>query len=178
MILFIGTESNGFFTEEIAKQFNMEVKYSGACPSLEVMKYEALAERYAYIIIDVASLPFETEDLRDTIAQIALATQGKLIVYAQGYLPDARLVQECAAAGIEYFLLSNSVSTLRAELERALKGQPTPLPLSVTKNGKTEDSADWEHHRRGRQPASNRRHDAMYPDLQVSPTKRPLCRVH
>ena len=67
MVLFIGTETDGFFVEEVAAQFHMSVQYTGEILSLETLKYQALQERYQYIILDVSSLSFASENIHGRI---------------------------------------------------------------------------------------------------------------
>lgn len=136
MVLFIGTETDGFFVEEVAAQFHMSVQYTGEILSLETLKYQALQERYQYIILDVSSLSFASENMGEIMRNILQTIQGELIVFARGYMEESSMVKECVAAGVQFFLLSNGIAQLKEELSLAFQGKASPFALQNNRTAK------------------------------------------
>lgn len=140
MILFIGTETAGFFISEVAKARQIPMRITGLVNSLENILNLALKEKYDYIVINIDMLTDSSKEIAAVINNIHISTTSRIIILTQGYGTNSEIIQELCSIGITSFLTSNNLSKIKEQLETALNGiddtsfakdgSPNQIPLS------------------------------------------------
>lgn len=121
MIIYIGEIETGYFIEEVAKSYNQTVKYTGIVSNLDDILIKSLKEKAEYIIINVSQLVYSSYDIVSVISRIKeTASNSKIIVMAQGYLPTSSLIDDCHKIGITDFLFSTELGNIKGELAQIL----------------------------------------------------------
>ena len=121
MIIYIGEIETGYFIEEVAKSYNQTVKYTGIVSNLDDILIKSLKEKAEYIIINVSQLVYSSYDIVSVISRIKeTASDSKIIVMAQGYLPTSSLIDDCHKIGITDFLFSTELGDIKDELAQIL----------------------------------------------------------
>ena len=124
MIIYIGEIETGYFIEEVAKSYNQTVKYTGIVSNLDDILIKSLKEKAEYIIINVSQLVYSSYDIVSVISRIKqTASDSKIIVMAQGYLPTSSLIDDCHKIGITDFLFDTELGDIKGELAQILKSK-------------------------------------------------------
>ena len=105
MIIFVGTQSRGYFLTETAKHRG-DVVYVEENPSILKQRNQILKENGEYIIFDIEQYTDASDVLADEIKKLVRAKGWEAVVYAPGYDPDSRIIKELQLAGIVYFVFS------------------------------------------------------------------------
>ena len=121
MIIYIGEIETGYFIEEVAKSYNQTVKYTGIVSNLDDILIKSLKEKAEYIIINVSQLVYSSYDIVSVISRIKeTASNSRIIVMAQGYLPTSSLINDCHKIGITDFLFATELGDIKDELAQIL----------------------------------------------------------
>ena len=121
MILYIGEIETGYFVEEVAKAYDQAVRYTGTISNLDDVIVKSLQEKADYIIINVGQLIYSSYDIATVMSRVKeTAADSEIIVMAQGFLPTSSMIQDCRNAGIQHFLFSTELGTIKKELEQIL----------------------------------------------------------
>jgi len=124
VIIYIGEIETGYFIEEVAKSYNQTVKYTGIVSNLDDILIKSLKEKAEYIIINVSQLVYSSYDIVSVISRIKqTASDSKIIVMAQGYLPTSSLIDDCHKIGITDFLFDTELGDIKGELAQILKSK-------------------------------------------------------
>lgn len=122
MIIFVGTQSRGYFLTETAKHRGESVAYVEENLSILKQRNQILKENGEYIIFDIEQYTDASDVLADEIKKLVRAKGWEAVIYAPGYDPDSRIIKELQLAGIVYFVFSSLPGEAGMELERCLQG--------------------------------------------------------
>ena len=122
MIIFVGTQSRGYFLTETAKHRGESVAYVEENLSILKQRNQILKENGEYIIFDIEQYTDASDVLADEIKKLVRAKGWEAVIYAPGYDPDSRIIKELQLAGIVYFVFSSLPGEAGMELERCLPG--------------------------------------------------------
>lgn len=114
MRLFIGAVEEGFFVEEQAKKEDDTCSFID--PNLHIR--EQLPEILQYsnitsIVFDLEQYADSAEEIADTIVKISEAKKARAIIYARGYIPQAKIIMQLYELGIRNFILGKNLSDIR-----------------------------------------------------------------
>ncbi|MBO5485042.1 MAG: hypothetical protein J6K58_06755 [Lachnospiraceae bacterium] len=124
MIVFVGKRERGFFCEEIARKREVQCVYIPENLYIEEQAKEILRykEKAKAIIYDLEQYVDESEILEDWILKIQEAIGIQTIIFAAGYLPQSKIVNDLYHKGIRNFIFSVFLGEQKEDLELALDG--------------------------------------------------------
>jgi len=133
MILYIGTKQNGFFVEEVAKNYNHSVRYTAELFDVNQILEESLKERTDYIIVDTGAMIFVGAEIVNIISRIKeTQPDSRIVIFSQGGNENSDISVSLKKIGIADFLFSFELGVLKSELEKILDpSNPKPEPKEV-----------------------------------------------
>ena len=145
MILYIGTKQNGFFVEEVAKNYNHSVRYTAELFDVNQILEESLKERTDYIIVDTGAMIFVGEEIVNIISRIKeTQPESRIIIFSQGGNEKSDISVSLKKIGITDFLFSFELGVLKSELGKILdpsNPQPEPEESNIEETNSTADIA-------------------------------------
>lgn len=121
-ILFCGSEIKGNFISEISRRKKDNITFTGE--EIHIMDFEKciFSSQYDVIVVDVADLCDETEDIVSYLERVKNAKNSKIIICAIGYSNKSILIQELIKADFKNFILANGLATQNEEYEKCISG--------------------------------------------------------
>lgn len=136
MIVFVGDEDRGYFVRESAALLKQDLYFVGYSMKIDRQINEILQMDCDYLILDIEQYTDDPEELAGAIARMDKAKGEKCstIIYAPGYSPSSRIIQELKERGLYYFLLSANMTDSKEQLERCMQGyyEEPEIPLEET----------------------------------------------
>ena len=122
MILFVGENDKGYFVPEIAEKYDEKCSFSGFVSDLESLSKKILQCSYSTVILHLPSLVImDYQNIGNFCKNIAIANGNiRLVVMAEGYNINSKIVQAAIGAGVRFFMLGVNATTLKKELSDAL----------------------------------------------------------
>lgn len=138
MIIFVGQSQQGFFMEDVARKLSLPYSYIDPAPRIEMQQQSILdliSQGATHIIYDIDQYDMSPFEIADAILQIGEASRVQTIIYAPGYLPDARALLALEQKGFSCFITQTVLSDQKDMLESFISGTYTPQEAPVS--GKT-----------------------------------------
>lgn len=137
-LVYIGSRETGFFTEQIAARYNMEVQYVSSNGHIEQQVNDILyLAQVKCIVYDVQQYIDDPETIRDEILKIQNCNGARPIIYAPGFLTFSQIIVTLYEGGISEFVLASDLSEQRAQLEKCINGYYTKNGISELETLKT-----------------------------------------
>lgn len=122
-VLYIGNKDTPFIFNDIAIKTDTDLDlFYGVTASKSDIIAKAISEKWLMIIINVDEVIAEQESIDEIIKSIAQGTSSKLIVMAQGYNPNSKVVINAAKSGVKYFMLATDATTNKEIYVNTLAG--------------------------------------------------------
>lgn len=140
MIVFVGSSQHGFFIEDVARKLSLPYEYIAPASRINLQQqsiFDSIQKGGTHILYDIDQYDMSPFEIAETILQIEEATQVQSIIYAPGYLPDAKALCALQQKGISYFITQTILSDQKDMLEAYLSGTYQP---AVTPNPNNEYS--------------------------------------
>ena len=129
MIVFVGSSQHGFFIEDVARKLSLPYEYIAPASRINLQQqsiFDSIQKGGTHILYDIDQYDMSPFEIADAILHIEEATQVQSIIYAPGYLPDAKALCALQQRGISYFITQTILSDQKDMLESYLSGTYQP----------------------------------------------------
>lgn len=121
MIVFVGSESKGFFAEEIAEKRNQKFAYVEAKSRILQQSYEILSlEGVEHMIFDIEQYADSHQELTAEIIKMSKCNNAKIIIFAPGYSLKSKILTELYREGVRNYILGITLAERKQQLELCL----------------------------------------------------------
>lgn len=126
LIIFIGSNTNGYFAEEVAKirgfdYVNIPAKGYIKEQTNDIL-FAAGGNKCEYLIYDVEQYIDSAETIADEILSVSKTINAKPIIYAPSFIPESAMARAMVDRDIKSFVLSGSPTDLKDQLEKNMTG--------------------------------------------------------
>ena len=125
MILFVGEQDKGWFVPETVEKKNEKCEYSGFVSSLEELSKTILQGSFTAVVLHLPSIVImDYQNIGKFCKNLMIANGNiRIVVMAEGYNINFRIIQAAIAAGVSFFMLGTNAGMLKNELLDALDGK-------------------------------------------------------
>ncbi len=121
MIVFVGSESKGFFAEEIAEKRNEKFAYVEPKSRILQQSYEILSyEGVEHLIFDIGQYADSPQELTAEILKISRCNNAKIIIFAPGFSLKSKVLTELYKEGVRNYILGTTLAEMRQQMELCL----------------------------------------------------------
>lgn len=122
-MIFIGSESRGYFAEEFATKKGLTFAYVEQSGHISDQVNDILEHgTQDFMIFDAEQYIDTASDLASEIKRICVTNNAKPILFAPGYMSDSELIVEMRFAGINLFITAVVPSEINDQLEKCMNG--------------------------------------------------------
>lgn len=125
MILFVGSQTVGYWAEEPAKMNNESIEYIEPCNDIKMQTNDILrlrSEKVNYVVYDIEQYSITAAEIANEIYNIYQAGNAEPIFLATSFLPTSDLVIRLQEKGFNKFIFEYADSEKKSELEKCING--------------------------------------------------------
>lgn len=123
MIVFIGSKVKGFFVEEIAEQKGMQAVFIESSHDIRNQINMILeVQGPKFMIFDVEQYTNDAETLANELQRIRKVNNAKIIIFAEGYLPNSTMIISLLKNEFKNFIFATSLGKKKDQLEKCMNG--------------------------------------------------------
>lgn len=117
MILYIGSESNSYFVEEIAEKKGFEMAYVDSKNHIQDQTAEILSfQNVEFMIFEISQYIDDSEIITKEIIRISKANNAKVIIFAPGYFLNSKIIVDLYRCGIYNFIVAVDLTGMKEQL--------------------------------------------------------------
>lgn len=121
--MFVGSREVGFFSEQVASRYNLEVEYIPSNGHITQQINEILyISQVQCIVYDIQQYIDDPEIICEEILKIQNCNGATPIIYAPGFSTFSRVIVALYEGGISEFILASDLSEQRSQLEKCMNG--------------------------------------------------------
>lgn len=122
-LVFVGSREIGFFSEQVASRYNLEVEYIPSNGHITQQINEILyISQVQCIVYDIQQYIDDPEIICEEILKIQNCNGATPIIYAPGFSTFSRVIVALYEGGISEFILASDLSEQRSQLEKSMNG--------------------------------------------------------
>lgn len=117
MILYIGSESNSYFVEEIAEKRGFDMAYVDSKNHIQEQTAEILSfQNVEFMIFEISQYIDDSEVITKEIIRISKANNSKVIIFAPGYFLNSKIIVDLYKCDIYNFIIAADLTGMKEQL--------------------------------------------------------------
>lgn len=117
MILYIGSEDNSYFVEEIAEKKGFEISCIESRNHIQDQTAAILTKQNVeFMIFEISQYIDTTDEITNEIIRISRANNAKVIILAPGYFMNSKIIVDLYKNNIYNFIVASDLSGMKEQL--------------------------------------------------------------